>query len=77
MTNDLHHAISNVATWIQPEYVSKNLVGSPDRCVRCCCFQQRERWEKVFVPLEISYIQAFNVRQTVFKTVLKLITTVT
>lgn len=25
--NDLHHTIANFTTWMQPEYVSKNLVG--------------------------------------------------
>jgi len=31
VVNELHHAIANLSSWIQPDYVSKNLVGTtPD-----------------------------------------------
>lgn len=28
MVNELHYAIANLSSWMKPEYVSKNLVGS-------------------------------------------------
>ena len=27
VTNELHHAISNLSAWMKPEYASKTLVG--------------------------------------------------
>ncbi|XP_038164356.1 aldehyde dehydrogenase family 3 member B1 [Cyprinodon tularosa] len=30
--NELHHAISNISTWMQPEYVTKNLATKLDDC---------------------------------------------
>lgn len=31
-TNDLHYALSNLSTWMKPEYVSKNLATKLDDC---------------------------------------------